>query len=152
MHASSCPTLCDPMDCSPPGSSVHGTLQARILAWVAIPFCRGSSQLRDQNWVSCIAGRFFTVWATGRKICHHNYCYFCYSITTEIVKLALLGFWALYMCCVPKFSIFRLISFTSLRRFFKRTRILLGNICTYEPFCMCPLIYYTVFKYWPKYL
>ena len=45
----SCPTLCDPMDCSPPGSSVHGILQARILEWVAIPFSRGSSQPRDQN-------------------------------------------------------------------------------------------------------
>ena len=42
----SCPTLCDPMDCSQPGSSVHGFLQARRLEWVAIPFSRGSSQLR----------------------------------------------------------------------------------------------------------
>ena len=41
--AQSCPTLCDPMDCSPPGSSVHEILQARILEWVAIPFSRGSS-------------------------------------------------------------------------------------------------------------
>ena len=39
----SCPTLCDPMDCSPPGSSVHGILQARILEWVAMPSSRGSS-------------------------------------------------------------------------------------------------------------
>ena len=38
----SCPTLCDPLDCSPPGSSVHGILQARILEWAAIPFSRGS--------------------------------------------------------------------------------------------------------------
>ena len=59
-----CPTLCDPMDCSLPGSSVHGTLQARILEWVATPFSRGSSQPRDRTWVSCIAGRFFTLWAT----------------------------------------------------------------------------------------
>ena len=50
------PTLCDPMDCSPPGSSVHGILQARILEWVVISFSRGSSQHRDQTWVSCIAG------------------------------------------------------------------------------------------------
>ena len=42
-----CPTLCDPMDCSPPGSSIHGILQARILEWVAISFSRGSSQPRD---------------------------------------------------------------------------------------------------------
>ena len=50
------------MDNSPRGSSVHGILQARILEWVAIPFSRGSSQLRDQTWVSYISGRFFTVW------------------------------------------------------------------------------------------
>ena len=57
----SCLTLCNPMDCSPPGSSVHGILQERILEWVAIPFSRGSSWPRDQTWVSCIAGRFFTI-------------------------------------------------------------------------------------------
>ena len=59
-----CPTLCDPMNCSPPSSSLHGILQARILEWVAIPFSRGSSWHRDQTQVSSIAGRFFTVWAT----------------------------------------------------------------------------------------
>ena len=47
MHAQSYPTLWDPMDCSPPGSSVHGVSQARILEWVAMPFSRGSSQPRD---------------------------------------------------------------------------------------------------------
>ena len=57
-------TLCNPMDCSPSGCSVHGILRARILEWVAIPFSRGSSQPKGQTWVSCIAGRFFTVWAT----------------------------------------------------------------------------------------
>ena len=45
--AQSCPTLCNPIDCSPQGYSVHGILQARILEWVAVPFCRGSSQARD---------------------------------------------------------------------------------------------------------
>ena len=55
-----CLTLCEPMGCSLLGSSVHRILQARILEWVAIPFSRGSSQLRDQIQVSCIAGRFFT--------------------------------------------------------------------------------------------
>ena len=59
-----CPPLRDPVDCSPSGSSVHGILQARILEWVAIPFCRGSSWSRDQSQVSRIAGRFFTIWAT----------------------------------------------------------------------------------------
>ena len=55
-----CPTLCDSMDCSPPGSSVNGILQARILEWVAISFSRGSSQPRNRTWVSYNAGRFFT--------------------------------------------------------------------------------------------
>ena len=54
--------LCNPMDCSLPGFSVHGILQARILEWVAIPFSRESSLLRDWTWVSWFAGRFFTVW------------------------------------------------------------------------------------------
>ena len=59
-----CPALCDPIHCSPPGSSVYGILQARILEWVAIPFSWGSSQLRDWTWVSLNVGRFFTIWAT----------------------------------------------------------------------------------------
>ena len=54
-----CLTLCNPMDCSLPGSSVHGILQARILEWFS--FSRGSSQIRDQTQLSCIAGRFFTI-------------------------------------------------------------------------------------------
>ena len=62
--AQSCPALCNPMDCSPPGSSVHGISQARILYWVAIPFSRGTSWPRDRIQVSCIARRFFTLWAT----------------------------------------------------------------------------------------
>ena len=58
------PTLCEPMNCSLPGSSVHGILQARTLEWVAIPFSRWSSQPKDQTRVSCIASNSFTVWAT----------------------------------------------------------------------------------------
>ena len=60
----SCLTLCDPMDCSLPGSSVHGIFNARVLEWVAIYFSRGSSRPRDWIPVSCIAGRRFIVWAT----------------------------------------------------------------------------------------
>ena len=59
-----CPTLCNSMDCSPPGSSVHGISQARILQWVAISFSRGSSWLRDQTQFCHNAGRFFTIWDT----------------------------------------------------------------------------------------
>ena len=59
-----CLTLCNPRDYSPPGSSVHGILQARILEWVAMPSSRGSSQHRDQTQVSHTAGGFFPIWAT----------------------------------------------------------------------------------------
>ena len=63
-----CPTLCNPMDCSPLGSSVHGILQARIMEWDAIPSFRASSWPRDRTQVSCIAGRFFIIWST-REAC-----------------------------------------------------------------------------------
>ena len=66
-----CPTLCDPLDCSPPDFSVYGIFQARILEWVAISFSWGSSQPRGQTFVFCvsrIAGGFFTHWA--RVWCH----------------------------------------------------------------------------------
>ena len=60
----SCPTPCDPMDCSPPDSSVHGTLQARTLEWVVMPSSRESSRPRDQNPVSCGS-------CTGRWVLYH---------------------------------------------------------------------------------
>ena len=63
--AQSHPTLCDPKDCSPQGSSIHGIFQAKVLELVAISFSRGSSWPRNQTQVSHIAGRFFTIWATG---------------------------------------------------------------------------------------
>ena len=59
---------CDPMDCSPPGSSAHGILQAKILEWVAVSFSRGSSWPRDQTPVSCIASEFFTSEPPGMPI------------------------------------------------------------------------------------
>ena len=63
-----CPTLCNSMNCSLPGSFVHGILQVRILEWVAIPFSRGSFPSRDQSQVSCIASSFLTVWATREAL------------------------------------------------------------------------------------
>ena len=69
--AQSCPTACNPMDSSLPGSSAHGILQARILECVVISFSRGSSQSRDQTQVSSIVGIFFTIWAT-REAQHVN--------------------------------------------------------------------------------
>ena len=75
-----CPPLCDPMDCGPPGSSVHWILQARILEWVVISFSRGSSQPKDQTQVSRTAGRLFTVWATGDSLT----LYACIILTTPV--------------------------------------------------------------------
>ena len=66
--AQSCPTLCNPIDCSPPGSSVHGISQARILKWVAISFSGGSSQPRDRSCISCIGRWILYCWATREAI------------------------------------------------------------------------------------
>ena len=97
--AQACPTLCNPMDCSPPGSSVHGILQARKLEWIAMPSSRGSSQPRDWTWVSCPAGRFFTVWATREayslellKISSHKYIEFLsYNLSLKTIGLPFLN-------------------------------------------------------------
>ena len=66
--AQSCPTLCDPVDCSPPGSSVHGILQARILEWVAISFSRGSSHPRDRTHVSELQADALTSEPSGKPL------------------------------------------------------------------------------------
>ena len=64
----SCLPVCDPMACGPPGSSVHGISQARILEWVAIPFSKGSHWSMDGTYAFCIAGRFFTTEPPGMPI------------------------------------------------------------------------------------
>ena len=82
----SCQTLCDPMDCSPPGSSVPGILQARILEWVAMPSSRGSSQPRDWTHVSCIS-------SIGRRVLYHL-CHLGSSFkVSDGMKLAREGMW-----------------------------------------------------------
>ena len=87
--AQSCPTLCDPMDCSLPGSSLHGILQARVLEWVAISSSRGSSQPRDQTRVSHIPG--IKVFSNKLVVFIRwpKYCSFSFSISpsNEYLKL-----------------------------------------------------------------
>ena len=63
-----CPTLCDPMGCSLPGSSVHEIFQARVLEWIAISFSWGFSQTRNRTWVSRIAASRFIIWATRENL------------------------------------------------------------------------------------
>ena len=79
--------VCNPMDCSPPGSSVHGIFQARILEWVAISSSRGSSQPRDRTWVSCIEDRFFTMWPTREA---HNETIPGFSISRNCDEVSLI--------------------------------------------------------------
>ena len=84
MHAQSCPTLCDPMNCSPPGSSVQGILPARILESVAMSSSRGSSQPKDWTciaYVSGIAGRFSTTSATCEAPYIYNWIYTYMSVS-----------------------------------------------------------------------
>ena len=92
--AQSCPTLCNLMDCSLPGSSIHGIFQAIILEWIAISFSRGSSPPRDWTWVSRIVDRHFTVWAT-REVLKE-------SIKCEVPPLPFSFFLVFYFLWVPK--------------------------------------------------
>ena len=101
--AQTCPTLCDPMDCSPPGSSVHGIFQARMLEWVAISSSRESSQHRDRTLVSCI-------FCIGRQILYHcttweaPYCTilnangFFFFLTLKSGFLLLFSFFLYFSC------------------------------------------------------
>ena len=90
----SCWTLCHLMDCSPSDSSVHGILQARRLEWVAIPFSRGSSQPRNGTWVSCIAGRFSTLWVTREKQQYRlHLCSLSWATTIPAVYMYSRGLW-----------------------------------------------------------
>ena len=87
MRLESCSTLCNPVDCSLSGSSVHGILQARVLEWVAVPFSKGFSQPRDRTWLSCIASRFFTIWATRKAHLFAHWCLICLSsLVSQMVK------------------------------------------------------------------
>ena len=104
------PTLCNPLDCSLPDSSCLGILQARLLKWVAIPFSRRSSQISVQTWVSCITGRFFSVWTTGKPggaECNQDYhfiwgpqgCYLC-VLSCSVMSNSLWPLWTV-ACQAP---------------------------------------------------
>ena len=94
----SCLTLCNPMDCSPLGSSVHGILQARILEWVAMPSSKGSSRPRDRthiSWISCTAGGFFTAEPPGKPVSGKTEGLFFLSwIWADLVEVTFRDFWA----------------------------------------------------------
>ena len=82
--AQSCLTLCDLMDCSLPGPSVHGISQARKLEWVSIPFSRGSSQPGILTHVSCITGGFFTIWTIREVLIS----YYSSLVLSRVIRLS----------------------------------------------------------------
>ena len=100
-----CPTLCDPMDCSLSGSSVHGIFQARVLEWITISFSRGSSWPRNQTPVSCITGRRFTIWAKAFS----KYLLPIYSLLLCFLNSVI---WKTFL----KFSIFHAMFLSYLRK------------------------------------
>ena len=94
----SCLTLSNSLDCSPPGSSVHGITQARILEWVIISFSRGSPQLRDRTCVFCVAGGFFNHRATWEALCDYwlginaiHQVFLAFSLQNTWTALRLIG-------------------------------------------------------------
>ena len=106
----SCPTLCNPVDFSPPGSSVHGILQARILEWVAMPSSRGSSRPRGPTRVSCIAGGFFIAMPPEKPHMYththtHKYIYigykYIYTHTPIHIGDAHISYWFLFLWRTP---------------------------------------------------
>ena len=82
-------TVCDPMDCSLPGSSVHRIVQSSILEWVAISYFRGSSWPRDQTQVSCVVGTFFAIWATRET--HYLRMFYVFMAYLTVFFLIVLG-------------------------------------------------------------
>ena len=124
--AQSCPTLCNRMDCSLPGSSVHGILQAGILEWVAISFSKGSSWPRDQTWVSRITSRHCTIWATSKA--HIYVCnIFLIDFSSYIISLFVAG-------NVFLFVLKSLLSISIISQF---------SCC----FCLCDILFYILSVY-----
>ena len=99
--AQSCPTLCDPMNCSLPGSSVHGIFQARVLEWIAISFSRGSSRPRVWTQVSGIEDRRFTVWATREVLRWTLQAFIFQSLSHALGQPDSLAF-SYFLCWRPK--------------------------------------------------
>ena len=113
--AQSCPALCNPMDCSPKGSSVHRILQERILEWVDMPSSRGSSWPRDWTQVSSMADRLVTIWATREAHIPHylSYCWWAFELFPVWGLLLIVPLWSylhiflcvhMYVCTIELLS------------------------------------------------
>ena len=90
LFSQSFPTVCDPVDCSPPGSFLHGVLQARILEWVAVTSSRASFRSRDRIaifWSPALAGGFFTTSTPGKPVCAEQHCRVTQSLSCGLSEL-----------------------------------------------------------------
>ena len=139
-----CLTLCDPMDCSPPGSFIHEIIQARLLERVAIPFSRWSSQSRDQTQVSCTAGRFFTVRATRETQKWWLYNVYC---LWDLIPAMLKKFRGFIGLVEDKYDVqcwaLCSLSLQGMRRKFKHVP---GDTVTYNPLSAWQFIYLQCFE------
>ena len=99
LFAQSCPTLCNPIDCSPPDFPVHRISQAKILEWVAISFSRGSFRSRDHTCISCTAGGFFTTEPPGKPM------YLSVSMKVKVKFLSRVRLFATMDCSLPGSSV-----------------------------------------------
>ena len=124
----SCLTLCNPMNCSLPGSSVHGIFQARILEWVAISFSSRSCLPRDRTHVSCIAGGFFTTKLSGKLLYIYIYIYIYMCVCVCVYP---------YICEIHRSPLFLQIIITC------HVNILFKQKCIY----MCVYIVIILYQY-----
>ena len=147
--AQSCPTLCDLTDCSPPGSSVHGILEARILGWIAVSYSRGSSRSRDQPMSlanPALAGRFFTT-TPPRKLIFLilytymlfllNYLKVCSSFETSLLNTS---------CSAPEYDTLPFSYIVTL----KKTNRSLSSVQSLSPVCNCSTPGFPVHHQLPK--
>ena len=133
----SCLTLCDPMDCSLPGSSIPGILQARILKWIAMPSSSGSSQPRDRTQVFYIAGRFFTIWATREA--HFSTRCLCILVIIKVSVQQFQYLWAWIFISLFCILIIYWVSNSMCRMSVKmeENSFLVKRVCVCVCVCMC---------------
>ena len=135
--AQSCPILCNPMDCSPPGSFIHGILPARVLEWVAISFSRGCSWPRDRTRVSRTAGRCFTLWATREMLT-------VVPAFSLISKNQSTAFFKIFHCKIH-ITVLTMVKSSSIKSF-----TLLCTICAQDTFYLTKLKLWTYYVITPR--
>ena len=137
------------MDCSPPGSSVHGILQARMLEWVAISFSRGSSWPRDWTQVSCIAGRCFTLWATREAQDIASLITWLRLFHLFLSYYLFLVFYSLIIRCLVDILVFILLDFIKLLESMDDIFHQFGKIFSYCHFnCCLSLFSFLLLEVW----